>query len=103
MKISVDTKEDSAEEIERVVELLSALVHKSNLQPPQPFSPAAEQPAPADQPAGIFNLFGDGAASAPETPNPGETSGYALEPEDDAGQASGAAEPDEPRIEIVKY
>ena len=74
MKITIDTKEDTHEEIKRVIDILSSMVS---------LSVAGQQPSQESQPVlneGIFGMFSDnkeeGAAFAnPEMPTSGEVAG----------------------------
>ncbi len=57
MKISIDTKEDSPEEIRKLIRMLLALVGDSDY---------SQQRAPPASGEGLFNMFGDPAASTSE-------------------------------------
>ena len=58
MKISIDTKEDSPEEIRKLIRMLLALVGDS--------SDYSSQRAPPATGEGLFDMFGDPAASTSE-------------------------------------
>ena len=58
MKISIDTKEDSPEEIRKLIRMLLALVGDS--------SDYASQRSPPATGEGLFDMFGDPAASTAE-------------------------------------
>ena len=57
MKITIDTKEDSTEEIRKLIRMLLALVGESDF---------GSQRAPPASGEGLFNMFGDPAASTTE-------------------------------------
>lgn len=56
MKISIDTKEDSPEEIRKLIRMLSALVG----------DPVDSQHSPPASGEGLFDMFGDPQASTSE-------------------------------------
>ena len=66
MKISIDTKEDSPEEIRKLIRMLLALVGDS--------SGYGEKSAPASG-EGLFDMFGDPAASTTEQQQLGKGGG----------------------------
>ena len=57
MKISIDTKEDSPDEIKKLIRMLLALVGDSS---------GYGEKAPPASGEGLFNMFGDPAASTSE-------------------------------------
>ena len=72
MKITIDTKEDSPEEIKKVVAMLSHLIENQSSQPRNIFedtSPSlpSTEPQQEAQPANLFNMFGDTSSSSTET------------------------------------
>lgn len=60
MKISIDTKEDSPEEIRKLIRMLSALVGDS-----------VPENSPPEADGGIFDMFGDPAQSSSPEQQPG--------------------------------
>lgn len=81
MKISIDTKEDSQEEIKRVITLLNHLIGENmavEMATPEQANESAQQ---AEQ--GFFNLFNDTPAPAdpaPTMPTPQPETPHAEEP-----------------------
>ena len=67
MKISIDTKEDSPEEIRKLIRMLLALVGDS--------SDYSSQRSPPASGEGLFDMFGDPAASTSEQQQMGKDSG----------------------------
>ena len=57
MKITIDTKEESPEEIRKLIRMLSAMIGDSDY---------GSQRAPPASGEGLFNMFGDPAASTTE-------------------------------------
>ena len=57
MKITIDTREDSPEEIRKLIRMLSALIGDSEF---------GSQRTPPASGEGLFNIFGDPAASTAE-------------------------------------
>jgi len=77
MKISIDTKEDSHEEIKKVIQMLKNLVGESqevftNQPSAEINSSAAENP--------FTNIFGDSSSAAPETNASSEANQETLQP-----------------------
>ena len=66
MKITIDTKEDSPEEIRKLIRMLSAMIGDSDY---------GSQRAPPASGEGLFNMFGDPAASTSEQQQLGSNSG----------------------------
>lgn len=66
MKISIDTKEDSPDEIRKLIRMLLALVGESS-------SYAEKAPPSTDE--GLFDMFGDPSASIAEQQQLGKDSG----------------------------
>ncbi len=66
MKISIDTKEDSPEEIRKLIRMLLALVGDSS---------GYGEKAPPSTGEGLFDMFGDPAASTSEQQQIGKSSG----------------------------
>ena len=67
MKISIDTKEDSPDEIRKLIRMLLALVGDS--------SDYSSQKAPPASGEGLFDMFGDPSASTTEQQQLGSGSG----------------------------
>ena len=67
MKISIDTKEDSPEEIRKLIRMLLALVGDSSDYSSQRTPPATGE--------GLFDMFGDPAASTSEQQQLGKDGG----------------------------
>ena len=67
MKITIDTKEDSPEEIRKLIRMLSALIGDSG-------GSYGEQRSPPASGEGLFDMFGDPAASTSEQQQIGKSS-----------------------------
>ncbi|MBI3036665.1 hypothetical protein HYY73_02825 [Candidatus Woesearchaeota archaeon] len=97
MKISIDTKEDSPEEIRKLIRMLLALVGES--------SSYGERTPPATG-EGLFDMFGDPAASTSEQQQMGKSSGgmdindFLDSPKEPSQQNSGSDDDD---IKVVPY
>lgn len=66
MKITIDTKEDSPEEIRKLIRMLSALIGESS---------GYGEKAPPATGEGLFDMFGDPAASTSEQRQMGTSTG----------------------------
>ena len=66
MKITIDTKEDSPEEIRKLIRMLSALVGDSS---------GYDEKAPPSTGEGLFDMFGDPAASTSQQQQLGKGGG----------------------------
>ncbi|MCX6707047.1 MAG: hypothetical protein NT001_02805, partial [Candidatus Woesearchaeota archaeon] len=76
MKISLDTKEDSTEDIHKVVRMLQAWLEGHSNAPsdmfssPSPGQGSQASPSPSNSSEGaFFNMFGDSGSSNAETPS----------------------------------
>ncbi|MEK6837222.1 MAG: hypothetical protein AABX69_01100 [Nanoarchaeota archaeon] len=78
MKISIDTKEDSPEEIRKLIRMLSALIGES--------SGYGEKTAAASG-EGLFDMFGDPAASTSEQQQLGNKGAPLINPDGSSGGA----------------
>ena len=95
MKISIDTKEDSPEEIRKLIRMLSALVGDS----------VPERAAPASG-EGLFDMFGDPQASTSEQQQLGTGgSGGATGADGFLGKPGGEQKPEggDDDIKVVPY
>ena len=99
MKISIDTKEDSPEEIRKLIRMLLALVGDS--------SGYEEKVSPATG-EGLFDMFGDPAASTSEQQQIGKSQGEGitdindfLEKPSEPSQKSGSD--DDEDLRVVPY
>ncbi|MBI2550598.1 hypothetical protein HYV83_05490 [Candidatus Woesearchaeota archaeon] len=99
MKITIDTKEDSPEEIRKLIKMLLALIGES--------SGYGEKSAPATG-EGLFDMFGDPAASTSEQQQLGKggSSGgmdindFLDSPKEPSQQNSGSDDDD---VKVVPY
>ena len=102
MKISIDTKEDSPEEIRKLIRMLLALVGDS--------ADYASQRSPPATGEGLFDMFGDPAASTAEQQQLGKggSSGgmdindFIDNAEESSQQKQGSGEDDE-EFKVVPY
>ena len=69
MKITIDTKEDSPEEIRKLIRMLAAMIGEGASDYGQRSEPAATE--------GLFDMFGDPAASTSEQQQLGDSGGSA--------------------------
>lgn len=107
MKLTIDTKEDSKEEIRKAIRMLSAIVgdpgsvytnepsekaHNQNIFADEPADsePAASEPSQSAQPAsgGLFGMFGDTSSSTPT---------------DDTAQDTEEKPEKKPEIQVIDY
>ena len=100
MKISIDTKEDSPEEIRKLIRMLLALVGESS---------GYGEKAPPSTGEGLFDMFGDPAASTSEQQQIGKSQGEGitdindfLEKSDESSQQKSGSSDDED-IRVVPY
>jgi hypothetical protein len=107
MKLTIDTKEDSKEEIKKAIRMLSAIVgdsdtvytnephektHHANIFSDEPAASEPDTPEPSS-PApsgGLFGMFGDTSSSAPAA-NEETTNDTEEEPEE------------KPEIQVIDY
>ncbi|HLD07405.1 MAG TPA: hypothetical protein VJC16_07810 [Candidatus Nanoarchaeia archaeon] len=92
MRISIDTKEDSPEDIRRVISLLEHLLSTGSSAPKDIFANAqAASPSPPPSSGGLFDLFSSSApapasaaepAPQPATPNEENTDDIRIIPYD---------------------
>ncbi|MBI2580359.1 hypothetical protein HYV85_00975 [Candidatus Woesearchaeota archaeon] len=101
MKISIDTKEDSPEEIRKLIRMLLALVGDS--------SGYEEKASPATG-EGLFDMFGDPAASTSEQQQIGKSQGEGitdindfLEKSGDSSQQKSGGSDDDEDLRVVPY
>lgn len=99
MKISIDTKEDSPEEIRKLIRMLLALVGDSS---------SYGEKAPPSTGEGLFDMFGDPSASTVEQQQLGKSSGGGMDinefidnAEESHSQSSGSDDDDD--VKVVPY
>ena len=91
MRITIDTKEDSPEDIRKAIELLHSLANKSGYTPKsrnifedsssfglgsssEPSVSSSPSPSPSSAPSsGFFNMFGDSSPSTLSSPSTTQT------------------------------
>ena len=96
MKITIDTREDSPEEIRKLIRMLSALIGDSEF---------GSQRTPPASGEGLFNIFGDPAASTAEQRQLGGNDGGSADVNDFIDKT---ADPDKPGssdddLKVVPY
>ncbi|MBI2141689.1 hypothetical protein HYU16_04685 [Candidatus Woesearchaeota archaeon] len=101
MKISIDTKEDSPEEIRKLIRMLLALVGDSS---------GYSEKTPPSTGEGLFDMFGDPAASTTEQQQIGKSQGDGitdindfLEKSGDSSQQKPGSGDDDEDIRVVPY
>ncbi len=97
MKISIDTKEDSPEEIRKLIRMLLALVGDSS---------SYGEKAPPSTGEGMFDMFGDPSASTAEQQQLGKGSGGGMDINEFIDNAEGSQQSsgsDDDDMKVVPY
>ena len=95
MKISIDTKEDSPEEIRKLIRMLLALVGDADY---------SSQRAPPSSGEGLFDMFGDPAASTSQQQQLGggrDINDFTDKPDSQSSGRQGSDDEDE--LKVVPY
>ena len=107
MKITIDTKEDSHDDIKKVISMLQNMVAHSSSNNSLMFEdnsssnyPSESSPEPAKEATGAFlNMFGDNPSSPPDAPSSADSSVISF-PEDDTQEEE---KEDPSSVEIIPY